>query len=142
MSKVKSKQELLALLESAEVVATRLFISNWSPGQKDVHALCVECVESAAEFVGAVKSFRAQMLNEHGKKETVVEAKPVAPDWGAKNWQVAAPGIECKADAKDARVWVFQELGWPSVLALDEASARVTAMEWMEAERQKGKEAK
>jgi hypothetical protein len=137
---MKTKQELLNLIESAEVIATRLFVSNWSPGQKDVQALCVECVESAAEFVGAVKSFRDQMLKEHGKqKPRAVEANSWPPDWGEKNWQIAAPGIECKADAKEARVWVFQELGWPSVLANDEASARVTAMKWMEENKSQGK---
>ena len=61
------------LIDSAEAVAKRLFVQNWRPGMKDMQALQIECVESAAEFVSCLSAFRSQMLKEHAEKEEVLE---------------------------------------------------------------------
>lgn len=58
-----------ALIGSAEVLATRLFAENWRPGMRDIQALSVECVDSAAEFVACLSAFRSLMLKEHAEQE-------------------------------------------------------------------------
>lgn len=62
-----------ALIGSAEVLATRLFAENWLPGMRDIQALSIECIESAAEFVSCLSALRSQMLKEHAEKKEVSE---------------------------------------------------------------------
>jgi hypothetical protein len=71
-------------------------------------------------------------------------SKQITPDWGKKNWQIAAADIRCKADGIGARVWVFSQrhsvLGhWPSVLAHDEESARAAVEAWIEERQENSK---
>jgi hypothetical protein len=71
-------------------------------------------------------------------------SKKITPDWGKKNWRLAAADIRCKADGVGASVWLFNQRHhvfgpWPSVLAHDEESARAAVGAWLDERQENSK---